>query len=387
MRGVPPFGGRPRRSRGVDGVALRARARRRRREIRGGNLPRPPARRGGPRPGDSPRPRAAGRAGGRLVRPGGLRACRSRGPGVQGGRGEHLAPIQAGGWGGDRQVFPGKRAPGEASTCTPGAASRFSVDAGPRPAIPSRHIWPPLPESQPSFSRSQEPPPPARGPAWGAHPGSGSGRRPPDIPHRAPVPDRAPPCPAPSPLTHCLRAEGARRLSGRWSCSSRSWRGAVGSRCRDAGSCQWKWGPPQVREPRPRRNSRPPAPQSALASKRRQLVLLKSLNLVPKYARANGTHRSQARSNGKAVGGSALAHAQLEAEEAGPSREAPPSSFCAARGDRKDAEAGGGPEAEPRSAGRQPPGRTWSCLPRMCGPAKLPSAAVGTGLRRVLISS
>ena len=65
-----------------------------------------------------------------------------------------------------------------------------------------------------------------------------------------------------------------------------------------------------------------------LSSKRRQLVLLKSLNLVPKSARPNGARSSHARSNGRAAGGRPLTRAQWEAAEAGPSCQAqPPSSL------------------------------------------------------------
>lgn len=111
---------------------------------------------------------------------------------------------------------------------------------------------------------------------------------------------------------------------------------------------------------------------SALASKRRQLVLLKSLNLVPKSARPNGARRSHARSNGKAAGGGALTHAQLEAAEAGPGRQAQPPSSPAAPRVRKDAEAGGGTsERRETTAGPHVEGAYHACAlpPRFPSPS------------------
>lgn len=96
-----------------------------------------------------------------------------------------------------------------------------------------------------------------------------------------------------------------------------------------------------------------------LSSERRQLVLLKSLNLVPKSARPNGTRLSDARSNGKAVGGGALTQAQLEAAEAGPAARPNllPSDRHPASG--RMLKPGAGPKAGLRSAGWLPPGRMW----------------------------
>lgn len=61
-----------------------------------------------------------------------------------------------------------------------------------------------------------------------------------------------------------------------------------------------------------------------LSSKRRQLVLLKSLNLVPKSARPNGARSSQGRPNRRAAGGRPLTRAQWEAAEAEPSHQTQP---------------------------------------------------------------
>lgn len=90
----------------------------------------------------------------------------------------------------------------------------------------------------------------------------------------------------------------------------------------------------------------------AVVLKRRQLVLLKSLNLVPKSARPNEASLSHARTNRKAVGGDALAHTQLKAAKAGPSREAQPPSILLAPLVLKDAAPGAGPKrtGSPRSS-------------------------------------
>lgn len=133
-------------------------------------------------------------------------------------------------------------------------------------------------------------------------------------PHPSPAPLQEPTRPSRPLLTHCAGDEGAGRLSRCWSCSGRSW---MGSSCRGAGSCQCKWGPPQVMEQLPHEDAGHPF-HRALSPKRRQLVLLKSLNFVPKPHGPMGARRSHARSNGKAVGGAALTQAQLEAGEAGP---------------------------------------------------------------------
>lgn len=125
----------------------------------------------------------------------------------------------------------------------------------------------------------------------------------------------------------------------------------MGNSCRGAGSCQCKWDLPQVRRSCYHCGGVGGPLHRALASKRRQLVLLKSLNLVPKSAGPNGERRSHARSNGRRVGGDPFTHAQLEGAEAGPGREAQPPSFQPAPSVRKDAAAGGGAGAGPRSAG------------------------------------
>lgn len=123
----------------------------------------------------------------------------------------------------------------------------------------------------------------------------------------------------------------------------------MGSSCRGAGSCQCKWGPPQVMEQLPHEDAGHPL-HRALSPKRRQLVLLKSLNFVSKPHGPMGARRSHARSNGKAVGGAALTQAQLEAGEAGPAARPNllPSTRLGASG--RMLRSGSGKEAGPRSA-------------------------------------
>lgn len=242
-------------------------------------------------------------------------------------------------FGADVQVRPGKERPGPATRLGTEGLPSLSPSLSPLPRLRNRHRRP-LGSAGPAVGRTQD---------------SGGGRvrwRPPPNPV-LPFWAACPPHPL---LTHRLRSEGARRLSGR--CSGRSWKGAVGSSGRGAGSCQWKWGRPQVRKQLPPQNTRPSASQSC-SPKRRQLVLLKSLNLVPKSTRPNGVRCSHARSNRKAVGGGVLTHAQLEAAEAGPSCEAQPPSFFPAPRVRKDAAAGAGLGERPPSARRPRPGRTW----------------------------
>lgn len=228
--------------------------------------------------------------------------------------------------------------------------------AGPRPAIPPQHIWLPVPEPQPlspGARNRRRCPPAAQNRA--ARPNSGGCRvrvaGPPSLTGTPPG-TRAPL--APSPLTHCAGDEGARRLSRCWSCSGRSWMGSVGSSCRGAGSCQYKWGPPQVMEQLPQEDAGHPL-HRALSPKRRQLVLLKSLNFVLKPHGPMGARRSHTRSNGKAVGGEALTQAQLEAAEAGPA--ARPSLLPPTPAARPEGCCGRG-----RGLGARPrlrPGRTW----------------------------
>lgn len=124
--------------------------------------------------------------------------------------------------------------------------------------------------------------------------------------------------------------------------------------CRGASSCQWTWSPPQVQLRLHQRPSECLLP-SAVVIKRRQLVLLKSLNLVPKSARPNEARRSHARANRKTVGGDALAHTHSKAAEAGPSREAQPPSILPAPLVQKDAAAGAGPKRK----GSARSSRTW----------------------------
>lgn len=69
---------------------------------------------------------------------------------------------------------------------------------------------------------------------------------------------------------------------------------------RRAGSCRKTWVPMQVRWRRPQERGGQPR-RRAVALKRRQLVLLKSLNFVPKAEQTNGARRLHARANRQAA--------------------------------------------------------------------------------------
>lgn len=295
-----------------------------------------------------------------------------------------------------RQVIQGQKgAPGGLPphlprSWRPGSAWR----AGPGPAIPPQHIWLPFPECRILLSPgSQGPPPaPARAPAWGRTSRfRGKIPSPLGMPHpsactppgtRTPPETRTPL--VPSPFTHYSRKQGAWELSPRCSCRSWSWSWR-GNSCRRAGSWPWGPGPPQVSDLLPRERSGL-QPHTALPPKRRQLVLLKSLNLVPKFAQPNGTRRLHARPNGKAVGGDALPQVQWKAAEAGPAAgpTRPPAGRLPAPG--RMLRPGAGPGRGLGARGGRGSATRGGSLPRMRPRAQLRSA-VGTGLRRVLISS
>lgn len=160
----------------------------------------------------------------------------------------------------------------------PGSPARLDPGA---PAILPRDLCFPSPASPlPSSSGSRGTRCPPAGPRTSKGPhdwtreGVGSRSLPTTPRHQAtviPPPDTPSERGAPlahSPLTHRPRGKGARRLSGRRSCSGRNRRAAVGSSCRAAGSCQGQErGRPQVRELRPRQESERPPSQSSYLPK------------------------------------------------------------------------------------------------------------------------
>lgn len=81
---------------------------------------------------------------------------------------------------------------------------------------------------------------------------------------------------------------------------SRDRRTAGADHCNCTGSCRKTWAPMQVRWCRPQERDGQPL-RRAVALKRRQLVLLKSLNLVPKSEQTNGARRLHARANRQAA--------------------------------------------------------------------------------------
>lgn len=135
-----------------------------------------------------------------------------------------------------------------------------------RPAIPLQHIWLPVPQKPAFFLPAPGTAARARPkPCGAARPGTGrcrvrvAGPQPLSL-HPSWNPARL----APSSPTHCPRGEGARRLSRRCRGSGRTWRENVGSSCRGAGSCQWKWGRLQVTDRLPLRRKEAPASQRSL---------------------------------------------------------------------------------------------------------------------------
>lgn len=206
----------------------------------------------------------------RLWGPLACKACRAGAPGWGGvgeGRG-HLAPIPAL-WG--EVALPSEegrpRRPQPAPP--PGLASRFGLAGGTQASDPaSAHLASLSPETSllsPGPRNGRQSPSEA---VWSRTPGhgkvSGSGRRPSAPQPLSLHPSWNPARLAPSSPTHCPRGEGARRLSRRCRGSGRTWRENVGSSCRGAGSCQWKWGRLQVTDRLPLRRKEAPASQRSL---------------------------------------------------------------------------------------------------------------------------
>lgn len=92
--------------------------------------------------------------------------------------------------------------------------------------------------------------------------------------------------------THRLEPSASRGCRGR--------RTAGADHYKRAGSCRRARAPTQVKWRRPQERGDRPL-RRAVALKRRQLVLLKSLNLVPKSEQTNGARRPYARANRQAV--------------------------------------------------------------------------------------
>jgi hypothetical protein len=352
-------------------------------------LPRPPAGSGsGPGEGKS----GCG-ADGEEGRPGSGEAWGPPDPqpcqrGEPGGGGEgHLAPTPDG-WGSVALPQGKTRALARTACRPPELQPRSSVGGGtPRPAMPSchhdadpSHLASP-PQPQPSLPRTQEPPPPpSPGRLCGGQAprlGRRSGHFARCTPRRVPPEARAAPHRPPQ-----LTVRGARAPGG---CHGAGAAGAGGWPC-DAAAVAPAHASGRGANLRNRSGGTSRPLLRAVALKRRQLVLLKSLNLVPKLKWANGAHRSQARTNRRAVGGDALVHAQLEA---GPSSEAQPPPISPAPGGRKDAEdRGRGLRGQgQRGRGARGPAARGEILPRMRVSSALPSAVSGTGLPQVLIPS